>query len=91
MSSLHSLVLHMHIPANTYNEKIEKILLQLYTDTAMLTIKEIREEKLKILSIALDFLRNNYEVDDKPQRIEVLNNNTVTVENLNVSNIRIFF
>ena len=91
MSSLNSLVLHMHIPSNTYNEKIEKILLQLYTDTAMITIKEIREEKLKILSVALDFLRNNYEVDDKPQRIEVLNNNTVTVENLNVSNIRIFF
>ena len=81
----------MHIPPNIYSEKIEKILLQLYNDVTMLTTKEIREEKMKIVLIALEFVRFNYEIDDKPQRIEVKSDNNVTIENLSVSNIRIFF
>jgi hypothetical protein len=86
-----TILLNLHIPSNTYSGRIESILLSLYNESAKIMSRELREEKLKIINYALEFVRVHYESSSEPHRYQINNEGVVTVEDAPVSNIRIFF
>ncbi len=83
----------MHIPPDTYPERILSILQPLYHQSACIQERSIREARLDAVRTARDFVRDLYERSPESQRFQVRPNGYVTEDEkpTPVSNIRIFF
>jgi hypothetical protein len=82
----------MHIPKNTYPERILTKLQPIYMENANIINKEIRETKLLMIQFAIQYLRDHYTPDSEESlRLRVYSNGEVEMKKEPVSNIRIFF
>jgi hypothetical protein len=86
-----TILLNLHIPGNTYSGRIENILVSLYNESAKIMSRDLREEKLKIINYALEFVRVHYETTMEPHRYQINNEGVVSVEDAPASNLRVFF
>ena len=85
------MVLHLHIPPDTYPGRILDTLKNLYHQNAFIQEYSTRVDRLETITNAIQYIQNGYVKETVSQRFQVHRSGDIFVNDETVSNLRIFF
>lgn len=85
------MILSLHIPKNTYPERIIRQLEKLLYESANLTCPDLRTQKMSAVQFALQYCQEHYKNERYPLRLQIDHEGEVTIAQEPASNLRVFF